>query len=630
MRITKVIAENVKGLDFDLELHPVTVIVAANDVGKTAVLDAVNVALMGYKPGLGKQGVATMKLAGDKKLEMRCLVEAENGKKASANFKRKNDGGTTSEVESELGAVEILNMKEFFRRPSADQQNYFMSRLDMSGFENNDPSLLEKLGALEALPVAEGVKGRDEMLKVVNTSIARRTAEKTNLQTWFGQLIDLLKAERKSIEATRKNLGGASVTFRNDATAPKSKKVEIDAKRKMLDDVNRRIQEFDFTRKQHESQASRRAELEAIINAPLPTVTGDVAELEKKVAGYKSKTPALTLKVEEMRNKVTVLNTEKAQIKATLEELKKKLQDVEHQKKCPYCRSSRKDWKDEVRVDLQGQITDTEARLATHEGLITTAIKEGQAIRANLDQSTVDDQKQQELTKTLKSLQNDLQRVLKAKGDQDKARAELSGLNAIPGTNPAVLEELIRQQAGFNSELAILTTAELEYDAWQANAKKRKELEASGLAAYARSEIYKKAIAIVSEEQERIVAQAFDSILAPARRITDGILPGQLAFRHGSIGIIDPDRGWVSYETFSGNWETIVFAALSVALAQQSAVKVVMLDELGTIGPERKKALLERLVVLASEGFIDNAIACDLRNEGWDLDPQMFKVIELS
>jgi hypothetical protein len=278
---------------------------------------------------------------------------------------------------------------------------------------------------------------------------------------------------------------------------------------------------------------------------------------------------------------------------------------------------------------LVKNIEDLQLEMTAKTDWIAGIIHRGQAKKAQLVDEQEARSKLSESSKRVKAIDAELSKIAADSLNVTKVKAELDGLNAIQPVDEALLVAKQKKLDDATNELTALLAKQNAFTQWEVDNARRKELEKQGLALLARSDIYKKAIEIVTEEREKVVGQAFNSIIAPARRITDGVLPGELGYRNGSIGILTDGR-WMTYRTFSGNFKTIAFAALSTALARQSAVRVVVIDEMGTIARDRKIALVNRMTKLVREGFIDNVIGCDLRSDDYaDILFENFKLVEL-
>ena len=62
----------------------------------------------------------------------------------------------------------------------------------------------------------------------------------------------------------------------------------------------------------------------------------------------------------------------------------------------------------------------------------------------------------------------------------------------------------------------------------------------------------------------------------------------------------------------SGTEEALAFAAFSVALAQESPIKIVMIDELDRLERSKRQQLIERMLELTSKGVIDQFVGVSL------------------
>ena len=122
--------------------------------------------------------------------------------------------------------------------------------------------------------------------------------------------------------------------------------------------------------------------------------------------------------------------------------------------------------------------------------------------------------------------------------------------------------------------------------------------------------IYKAVIGIIKDEREKACAKSFGQILETARRFTDGILPLSLVFHNGDLAMQDGDR-FVSHKTFSGIERLVAYTGLSVALAAQAPLKVVLLDEMGWGDLENRTRIIKRMVELTEEGVIHQAFLTD-------------------
>jgi len=99
-------------------------------------------------------------------------------------------------------------------------------------------------------------------------------------------------------------------------------------------------------------------------------------------------------------------------------------------------------------------------------------------------------------------------------------------------------------------------------------------------------------------------------------QFTDGILLTPLGYHDGELGRWS-NRNWIPHRSFSGTEQLISCAGISVALARQSPIRLVLLDELGRLSALNKKALMNRLIALTAEGFIEQCLCVDVDGQAY-------------
>ena len=99
MRVEKVHLKNFKGVTKSYDLGDLSLIVGSNRAGKTTILDAIRLCLLGYHPKLGKQPSSLFSLSsGD---EMSCSIFLEDGR--TAEYSLTSTGGKISKQWNSLG-----------------------------------------------------------------------------------------------------------------------------------------------------------------------------------------------------------------------------------------------------------------------------------------------------------------------------------------------------------------------------------------------------------------------------------------------------------------------------------------------------------------------------------------------
>ncbi|MCI0410069.1 MAG: hypothetical protein L0191_16190, partial [Acidobacteria bacterium] len=123
---------------------------------------------------------------------------------------------------------------------------------------------------------------------------------------------------------------------------------------------------------------------------------------------------------------------------------------------------------------------------------------------------------------------------------------------------------------------------------------------------------------LLRELQASVSERALTSITTEAAKFTRGILRGELMVKDGDVGYIHPELNrWVSHETFSGTEQMVAYAGWGYALNRQAPLKIILLDEMGTVDPETRALVVERLVSLLTRGEIDQVIVADWSDESY-------------
>lgn len=100
-------------------------------------------------------------------------------------------------------------------------------------------------------------------------------------------------------------------------------------------------------------------------------------------------------------------------------------------------------------------------------------------------------------------------------------------------------------------------------------------------------------------------------LISKANQLCGDLLVAPLAYKDGDIGFTD--RGsFYSHRSFSGTEKALAYAAISVALAQDAPMRLVVIDELGRLTPDNKMRLIAKLCELTSSGQLDQALLVDV------------------
>lgn len=189
----------------------------------------------------------------------------------------------------------------------------------------------------------------------------------------------------------------------------------------------------------------------------------------------------------------------------------------------------------------------------------------------------------------------------KPRKPEETGKAQTERIQQLQG------ELQIHQQAG---------EAQRRYADWR---ERSDSLESESSAATGRLEVLKEAQKRLREWRDKLINEGVAGILAVANKFTAGLLDAPLEWHAelGEFGRRKPGKGWVALDAFSGFEEQLAFAALSVAVASETKVKLVIMDELGRMTRANKNAVLARMVKLIQEGVIDQFIGVDVSRDDY-------------
>ena len=111
-------------------------------------------------------------------------------------------------------------------------------------------------------------------------------------------------------------------------------------------------------------------------------------------------------------------------------------------------------------------------------------------------------------------------------------------------------------------------------------------------------------IELLVQKKQELVSGSIEEPLELANKLGDGILRGKLVFQEGQIGMLVDGKVW-GQRTFSGTENIITVMGLTAGLAKQSALRVLILDEVGRLDTGYALELVDNLAGMVIDGDID-------------------------
>jgi hypothetical protein len=604
MKLNRIAARNFKGRSFDHQLSPVVVVAGDNFSGKTAILDAVRVGLVGYLPRLGKQPGSTWKLAGDG-ADMEVSLETDSTTLSHVWRPSKTGASYEGSIPWQTPPV-LLDAREYFTQTSAQRIDTVFRLSDPARLGYTDGKLLERLAGLEVLPMKVARPVIDRLTEELGQSMAGRNG--TTVQEWLGKHIERVKSQLKEAQAQAKfvsaqatatkpkpRVGGAPKDVSRELAAAQADRDNLAGKAHAIKSAMERSVEAQF-RKQQITEALR----------ALPSDFSGIERMEAELAAL-----AGAVELETARDRVQTARAKLEAAKAAIEAAQAALARTENPDSmtcCPTCKSSQPGWRQHLDAAYAARTAEVRQLLGEARNSAHLWSEELAAAKTAFDQASKDDDARQGRRR---DLQSSIQRLRTDQRSREKYEAELAGLTAGTAPEATDLPSLEAAAAEATTRILSLQAAQAEFTAYQADRARRDEFEEQSIGKTTEVEVLKAAVKELVAVQSELVDVAFNELLATAARFTDGILRSPLVYHDGELGRLEGER-FVSWETFSGTEEALAFAGLSVALAVQAPVKVVLIDELGRLTAANKEKVLSRMVALTAAGAIDCFIGADV------------------
>lgn len=611
MKLQTVSAQNLKGESFTISLGEMTMIIGGNFRRKTARLDAIQLALLGYIPALGKTNAATFGLCSGKEL----IIEATftDGTTLRRRWWLKGDSVKAESIlppgfddSRELIAV-MLDPDQYFGLSTSARTDFVFANIPGLGAEYTpalilqsafmdiyahetkdggslDPALVEQLQErtekelreLERKPSFAGWTPQSYVAALLETmeGFKKRAKEQASVMEKGVQALAHLRAQDElngpditALDATHRQLT-------DELTALREERARVNAVIEQARTMKRRREEILFELKQK------------------PSLLASVEARQLKADEFKKKLAELAIVPQREFDNAVVeeaglaaalrdTNRQLAEVAEAIEKNKREKADVDKQALCPFCGASGDGWKGprcnaidstiSALVVKQKQLHEQrEKQSASHALLAGRNIAERHA-RAQRSGAEADE-------KANAAALAGAQRSLDALNEREKKLADypdtvtsLDELDALTGKIDRKQGEVNdvdgkrRALLGRASELKRLAAAEEQRD----EAKKDEE-------------VAKAAVAIVQDQRMRMVEDAFRPLLETANSFFPDILKNSLAFFEGEVGWWDDGR-WVAHKTFSGTERALAYAAIQAALAAKAPGRLMLIDELGRL-----------------------------------------------
>lgn len=623
MKINRVAAKNIKGRTFDHELKPVTVIVGNSFGGKTAILDAIKLGLLGWHPKYGRKPSGTFRLASG--TAMSVMLETDSGEAINRSWKLERGSVKAVGPEDETVPALLLDCREYFGMTGPQRMAYLFSKIDAGDKVETDGKLLKKIRSIK--PKEESDHTQAAILECVNLITEQgkaRDIEEASTQQWLEAILVELKEKKTEADTVVKQMAGLTqgtvqldegeilrdvspeiAKLRAALAAENEQLTKMRSARDAAANITKTIEALKQSVAHGKDAEKRKAELTKLLGTlDHPGAAPDIQPL------LESKTAAAAA--------VRDLAAEIDRAEKSFATAKQKLADAMSKECCPFCKSKAKGWRKEIEAEYQGQMNDTASDLKKLEEKFRAA----DLISKESSKAHIEFQKKLEAWRMKSgeaaSIESEIRRLEPHITNGNTSAERLAELTS---GQPAQFDAAAMNSVADRINDLRMQLSEAEDRQKQFNANQGKQQQAAQATEklqkeQARAEIFKLAKKEAEEFQAELIDGAIGGLIGVANQFCDTVVPWQLAYRDGEIGYATAAGSWVPNDCFSGAEEALCYAAMAVALANTAKCKIVMIDELGIIDPETKSHLLNRMIELEESGVIDQFIGCDVTLQG--------------
>jgi hypothetical protein len=622
MILRKISAQNLKGRTFEHELSKAVAVIGPNFSGKTAIVEAIRLAGIGYIPEVGKKTQATWELSSD--AEMTVAAEFSDGEVIRRRFFMK---GPTISVENDgIGFdLPLLDPEHYFGLTDSQRTDYVFERIRLPETYSIESvwADLKRLNLGEKHSEAVEIAHRD-----ILDDIGKWFAPKSVVQDALGNALEALREKFTYWNRRAKETQGAVATLTelkvretNVKAAPANLGADIAQAQKDLAAINQEIGKLTADRDAAERNAGRRKMLQKELDKDRIDYPRMLAQKqEEKVALEKKLVPepnpedieaarrtiaSANSTIRGADNAVNVADTDIGAVDTRLKEVAKL-------KECPYCKTKGTDWKATLRAELLTRKTKAEDDITAAGKLRDKASEDLRDATESLEEMLRAQESNHRLREEIRQLEREIGNLQTDQRAETEKRERYQGeIKELKAGDVGKLNQSIafaeEKRKGASSRLAELEETRTAEARLQQDLLRATEAEKEHQIAKAHTVLIKAIADLLKDKRESIIAEAFNKLLQVANMVVKSILKSPLVLHENTIGRFAGAK-FVPHRVFSGTEKALTYIAIATALSIDAPFKLVLLDEFGRLDSANQATVIARLTHLVNEGVIDQFI----------------------
>lgn len=431
-----------------------------------------------------------------------------------------------------------------------------------------------------------------------------------------------LEELRKALEAAIRALDENNAKLRTLETDNKAKREAYELTVERNNALRRRraqaVQVLDMARQQLAQNCIEEADVEAVEMGITKPTQAEFADSQAKVANH---------------NRLSRLREQR---KADVD----RIEELAGAESCPHCGAKHDDWAEVIKEGLEARLKAAHEAYAEAFAAEQAASKLAEQVTADMEARSKGFAKAQaaaafiqakreldnapEVTSepvppeyaTTESIEGrvyDIECDIQQLNDEIKAHEENADLDAKEARAAELLAQIKAGEAKVTEAVQLrdgLQKSFADANAYRANAAKQSQAQEELAEAEKGLDAATRTQEAISEAATKEAKKAVQPVLDIVQRFTQGILDVPVAANGLDFGRWH-DAHWQPLAKLSGAEMAVVRAAFRVALATQSASRLVLVDELAVMVPEWKEQFMRNLEEAISDGTIEQAILLD-------------------
>lgn len=626
MTITRITGQNIKGRSFSHALSPTTLIVGPNASGKSAILSTLRLCLLGYEPTLSRKKPDIFQLSSAS--TMGGAIEFENGLINTFDLKMNAKGVVSGsfDLSIELPPI-LLDTKEYFDVPKNERTAFLLKRVGAAAITVS--SICNEL-----FKVKDAVELMTELNIHLNTQLKAKGLQPFELVDCAQ---DFLRERRLNIQREIDALQGAvetAVRQESEGQKPVLQNMEpqMAEQQRVIAEKNKQLQqlreELGRINAFGQQVVDLRQKIENFKPIDAQPTRDQLTKLEAEhlsFGGVLDGSDVVLAEWERWNESLSISTRELTRLTQEIARLEKRHQEAKGQIVkivCQHCQKENEIGNTSVATEIHQQLEAARASAKTTENERELAQKKLAELKPQVE-GFQKKAKEIEVNRAATTAAHaELERIDRHNRQIDQLKHLLTEAEAkLAAERPRAfnLEDGQRATRDLEEAQKALAALQQQQNQWVAQKADERRAEQAAEERRKKSEEVKQltsALEAVRDYQQRIIGEAITPLMAAASMLTRPVMGFDLEYRDGDIGYIR-GKNWVGYRTFSGTEELLFLAGLAVAFAQESPLKLVVMDELGRLTSGTKWTLMSAIRDLIDQGVIHQFVGVDVSADAY-------------